>query len=75
MSSGYYKCFSDKHNTNCKAHSLESKEETMSNLLNNSPASFPGVILKLKKGTYNYVCSRNNAYTNRSQKATIIVKE
>jgi len=75
MSSGFYKCFSAEHNANCDGHSLDTKAQTMNNLLNNAPASFPGIVLQLKPGTYNYTCSRNNAYTNRSQKATIIVEE
>ena len=74
MSSGYYKCFSDEHNSKCKGHSLASKETEMNDLLNNTPASFPGIVLQLRRGTYNYTSSRNNAFTNRSQKATIVVE-
>ena len=73
MSAGFYKCYSD-HAVGCKRHSLESKKSTMNNLLNNAPASFKGIILQLKKGTYHYTCSRNNNFSNRSQKASIIVK-
>lgn len=74
MSGGYYKCFGDE-NKKCVGHSLLSKKATMNTLLDNSPASFLGIALQLKPGTYNYTCSRNNNFTNRSQKATIIVVE
>lgn len=73
MSVGYYKCFGDE-NSKCQGHSLKSKQVDMSDLLNNCPASFPGIVLQLKPGTYNYTCSRNNNFTNRSQKATIVVE-
>lgn len=44
--------------------------------LNGAPASYPGVLLKMKKeGHFHYMCSRNNAFTNRSQKGRIIVLE
>ena len=42
-------------------------------LLNNAPASFPGMLMQLKKGKYEYMCSRNNNFSNRSQKATMQV--
>ncbi|XP_065673651.1 protein DD3-3 isoform X2 [Hydra vulgaris] len=46
----------------------------MDNLLNNAPASFQGALFKMTKtGTYNYMCSRNNNFSNRSQKGTLIV--
>jgi len=43
--------------------------------LNNAPASFAGMVVKIQQeGTYNYGCTRNNNFSNRSQKGTIIVK-
>ncbi len=44
--------------------------------LDNAPASLiGGILLKFTKtGTYHYMCSRNNNFTNRSQKGTIIVE-
>lgn len=43
--------------------------------LDNAPASlYGGVFLKAKTaGEYHYMCTRNNNFTNRSQKGTIIV--
>lgn len=37
------------------------------------PPSYTGMLLKLKPGTYYYMCSRNNNFTNRNQKASIKV--
>lgn len=70
-SSGYYKCIMK--NTCGASNSLE-KKAPMNDLLNNAPASFEGVILQItRKDTYHYMCSRNNNFSNRSQKGTIIV--
>ena len=45
------------------------------NQLNNAPASFPGMVVKFKqRATHHYGCTRNNNFSNRSQKGTIIVK-
>jgi len=69
-SSGYYKCVNA---ATCGGDSVQAKGQ-MNNLLNNAPASFDGVVLQIQKGTYHYMCSRNNNFSNRSQKGTIIVK-
>ena len=46
----------------------------MDPLLNNAPASFQGAMFQvIKPGEYNYMCSRNNNFSNRSQKGTIII--
>jgi hypothetical protein len=40
------------------------------------PPSYTGLLLKLKTGgQYYYMCSRNNNFTNRNQKASIKVTE
>ena len=39
------------------------------------PPSYSGLLLQFKPGTYYYMCSRNNNFTNRSQKARLHVKE
>lgn len=70
MSSGYHQCI--KRFNGCTNPLVGGNK--MNNLLNNAPASFPGLVVKFKKGTYHYLCSRNNAFTNRAQKATIEVK-
>ena len=68
-SAGYYQCYSD---AVCGDESVETKEP-MNVLLNNAPASFEGAVMRLKSGTYHYICSRNNNFTNRSQKGVIVV--
>lgn len=69
-SSGYYLCMKA---SKCGGNSLESKAK-MDKLLNNAPASFTGMLVEFAKGLYHYMCSRNNNFTNRSQKGTIEVK-
>jgi len=49
------------------------KGEECDNLLNNAPASYNGGLLRFEPGTYHYMCTRNNNFSNRSQKATITV--
>jgi len=48
---------------------------TFDNLLNNAPASLiGGIIMKVNTaGEYNYMCTRNNNFSNRSQKGVLIV--
>jgi len=68
-SAGYYGCM-----TGCGRESMSTKQ-TMDKLLNNAPASNPGMLIALaSKGTHNYMCSRNNNFSNRSQKGSIIVE-
>jgi len=44
-------------------------------LLNNTPASMRGMtVCPEKRGTYEFTCTRNNNFSNRDQKLTIIVK-
>ncbi|OWF51651.1 protein DD3-3-like [Mizuhopecten yessoensis] len=71
-SSGYYVCTKA---SSCGGMSGEAADTKtlMNKLLNNAPASYEGAVLKFKAGTYHYMCSRNNNFTNRSQKGTIIV--
>ena len=69
-SSGYYFCMKS---STCGANSAETKTP-MNNLLNNAPASFGGMLVEFAKGMYHYICTRNNNFTNRSQKGTIEVK-
>ncbi|XP_060076266.1 protein DD3-3-like [Ylistrum balloti] len=73
-SSGYYMCVKG---SDCGGQSGESADTKtlMDKLLNNAPASYEGAVLKFKSGTYHYMCTRNNNFTNRSQKGTIIVVE
>ena len=66
-SAGYYSCL-----TGCN-NSPQIRTPTLNNLLNNAPASYQGMILQFSKGTYHYICSRNNNFSNRSQKGWIKV--
>jgi hypothetical protein len=69
-SAGKYDC-----KTGCTKSLDAAGNNKMDNLLNNAPASFSGMVIKFKtKRTFHYMCTRNNAFTNRSQKGTIIVQ-
>jgi len=47
---------------------------TFDNLLNDAPASLiGGVVMRIQAGQYNYMCTRNNNFSNRSQKGTLFV--
>jgi len=66
-SANYYRQMSD----------LTKADNTRMNvLLNNAPASFAkGLLLQgTKKGNFEFMCSRNNNFSNRSQKGVIIVE-
>jgi len=45
-------------------------------LLNNAPASLiGGIVMEMTNtGTFHYMCTRNNNFSNRSQKGTLIVQ-
>lgn len=65
-SSGYYTTAAEKYWTRIK----------LDDELNNASPSFTGVVLRLsQKGTYYAMCTRNNNFTNRSQKVRLIVAE
>ena len=49
-------------------------DRKMQDQLNNAPASFLGMVLKFTPGHYHFLCSRNNNFSNRSQKGTLIVE-
>ena len=71
-SSGYYGCVAA---ATCGAESVETKT-VLQQLLNNASPSFEGAILRFNTpGTYYYmyICSRNNNFTNRSQKGQLMV--
>jgi len=47
----------------------------MSNQLNNAPASLiGGMLMKTSQGTYHYMSSRNNNFSNRGQKGWLVVE-
>ncbi|KAK2171036.1 hypothetical protein NP493_1112g00003 [Ridgeia piscesae] len=67
-SSGYFVCLK-------KSDCSESAEDSLplNTKLDNTSPSYEGALLRFKKGRYHFMCTRNNNYTNRSQKGTIIV--
>ncbi|KAL5014550.1 hypothetical protein ScPMuIL_008820 [Solemya velum] len=67
---GYYSCLEG----NCE-DSVKNGRSVVNQLLDNAPASYGGAVLKFKLGTYHYMCTRNNNFTNRSQKGTICIKK
>jgi hypothetical protein len=67
-SSGYYSC------KNGCTRSFENEEiEVLQNQLDNAPASFGGNVVRFQHGQYYYMCTRNNNFSNRAQKADITV--
>lgn len=68
-SGGYYSCYT----SNKCDRSLQSYPDILDKLLNNISPSFDGAVLKFRAGTYHYICSRNNNFTNRSQKGMLTV--
>jgi hypothetical protein len=70
-STGYYQCV---RSAKCQTDSVETKTPALNVLLNNAPASFEGAVLQIQGGTYYYICSRNNNFTNRSQKGRLMVQ-
>ncbi|XP_071805956.1 protein DD3-3-like [Asterias amurensis] len=69
-SSGFYQCMEA---ATCASQSVANKN-TMNNLLNNAPASYPGALMQFAKGEYFYMGSRNNNFSNRSQKGRLMIK-
>ncbi|WAR25705.1 DD3-like protein [Mya arenaria] len=72
--SGYYRCFkkSSCPESEHKDYIVETKTQ-LQKTLDNAPASYPGAVLRFRSGTYHYMCTRNNNFTNRSNKGTIHV--
>ena len=54
--------------------SRSAQNKQMQDQLNNAPASYKGMMLSFAKGEYHYICSRNNNFSNRAQKASIVVE-
>ena len=52
----------------------QNSRKVLNPLLNNAAASYEGLLLKFTRpGKYAYTCTRNNNFTNRGQKGTLIV--
>ena len=69
--SGYFECVDRK---NCE-NSSERPRKNLQKQLDNAPASFLGNVMKFKTGSYFYMSTRNNNFSNRAQKGTINVSE
>merc|ERR1711953_422654 len=70
MSAGYY-------NTEAEVGQQKSQNDNgeLNVPLNDTPASMRGMtVCPEKRGTYEFTCTRNNNFSNRDQKLTIIVK-
>ena len=57
----------------CAAESVQNKNK-VNNLLNNAPASYEGALIQFAQGEYFYMGSRNNNFSNRSQKGRLMIK-
>lgn len=69
--SAYYQCIP---NEECGKESVDGKLQ-LNPTLDNADASFPGLVAIFEKaGEYFYMCSRNNNFTNRSQKGQLTIK-
>jgi hypothetical protein len=70
-SSSYYDCVSKK---SCNEQSYESKKQVDADL-NAAPASLPGVLIRFTRSNsiYYFMSSRNNNFSNRSQKGNISI--
>jgi len=70
-SSGYYHC---KQTAQCGAKkSIQGAQNVGTNIENATP-TYSGVVISLQPGTYHIMCTRNNNFTNRSQKGMLDVK-
>ena len=45
----------------------------LQDLLNNAHASYGGMVMQFAKGVYNLMCTRNHNFSNRDQKAHLVV--
>ena len=66
-SSGYY--------NNMAVCKVSSKKAVLDDELNNAPASYRGMLLKFAPGSYYYMCTRNNNFSNRNQKGRLVVRD
>eukprot|EP00731_Ephydatia_muelleri_P011690 Em0006g584a len=68
---GNFQCFAGCHYS---ASTLTGMYGAIDPLLNTVSASFQGMVLQFAPGEYNYLCTRNNNFSNRSQKGQLTVK-
>jgi hypothetical protein len=69
---GYYQCQAQ---SVCGARSYEAIGAGLDGDLNSANASLPGVLVKFTQAgaMYYFMCSRNNNFSNRSQKGSLVV--
>lgn len=72
--SGYYRCFRKAECQGAVQNFAVGEVTALQSQLNNAPASYEGMVLRFRSGTYHFMCTRNNNFSNRSQKGTIVVK-
>lgn len=61
--------------TFASAGKVPAQGNTVNKLLNDASPTFNGPLMKMtKKGTFHYMCTRNNNFSNRSQKGSIVVE-
>lgn len=74
-SSGYYRCVKASTCGNASYESLVAAGSPLDPDLNAAPASLPGALVKFTRPNtiYYFMCSRNNNFSNRSQKGAFIV--
>jgi hypothetical protein len=70
---GYYDTLDCTTATNNPVSDLSSGRARLQNQLDNTPASYPGAVFKFSRGTYHYMCTRNNNFSNRDQKGKLLV--
>ena len=71
---GFYSSYNATDNNGAfETNSFINKGNTLDPLLNNARASYEGGVFQFRKGSFNYMCTRNNNFSNRDQKGTIIV--
>eukprot|EP00045_Choanoeca_perplexa_P015670 m.200142 g.200142 ORF g.200142 m.200142 type:complete len:605 (+) comp17050_c0_seq9:3-1817(+) len=69
-SAGYYTSYDNTGD----ATSVTGRNTELQELLNNAPASYVGGVFRFKRGTYDYMCTRNHNFSNRDQKGHLIVE-
>eukprot|EP00730_Choanoeca_flexa_P012535 TRINITY_DN4367_c0_g1_i1.p1 TRINITY_DN4367_c0_g1~~TRINITY_DN4367_c0_g1_i1.p1 ORF type:complete len:724 (+),score=143.18 TRINITY_DN4367_c0_g1_i1:73-2244(+) len=69
-SAGYYTSYNNQGDTT----SVMQRNTELNDLLNNAPASYAGGVFRFKRGTYDYMCTRNHNFSNRDQKGHLVVE-
>ena len=74
-SSGYYSCVKTSTCGSTSSYEGLTANSPLDADLNTAPASLPGALIRFTKSnkSYYFMCSRNNNFSNRSQKGAFIV--